>query len=64
MPIELLRLPDVMVRTTMGRRAIYRQMKHPVRPFPKPARLGLYSVWRADEIDQWIEQRFAERKAS
>lgn len=53
---KILKLPEVMNTTGLGRSSIYafcRQNK-----FPKPIRLGERAVgWKSDEVDAWIEQR-------
>lgn len=49
----LLKLPDVMARTTFSEPSIYRLMKE--NKFPKPLKLGVRAVaWRSDEIEAFI----------
>jgi prophage regulatory protein len=50
----LLRLPDVMLATSMGSSTIYRKIASD--QFPRPLRLGPGSVrWKASEVSAWIE---------
>lgn len=59
-PDRLLALPEVKKKTSVGGTWIYAQMK--IGAFPKPIKLGERCVrWRESEIDEWIEQRSAER---
>jgi prophage regulatory protein len=51
---SLLRMPNVIVMTGLGRSTIYRLMSE--QRFPTPVRLGLRSVaWRRSDVDRWIE---------
>lgn len=48
-----LRLPDVMARTGLSRRTIYRRMGEGT--FPQSVKLGANSVaWRESELSAWI----------
>ena len=50
---RLLRLKDVMVRTSLGSSTIYRYMD--AGTFPRPRQLGPACVrWRESEVDRWI----------
>ena len=52
----ILRLPQVIARTGLGRSTIYAYMHD--NKFPKSIRLGARAVgWLADDIDQWISDR-------
>ena len=51
----LLRLPDVMLATSIGSSTIYRKIA--ANEFPRPLRLGPGSVrWRASEVSAWIDR--------
>lgn len=48
----LMKLPDVMRETALGRSSIYAAIK--AGSFPRPVRIGRRAVaWRAEEIAQW-----------
>lgn len=52
----LLRMPNVMRLTGLGRSTIYRLMAE--QKFPCPVRLGLRAVaWRRSDLDRWSEAR-------
>ncbi len=59
---RLLRLPQVIERTGLGRTTIYDSIRSGV--FPRPVALTKAArAWRSDEIDAWIAQRCAARDA-
>lgn len=62
--MQLLRLPDVMARTTLTRSAVYNLMASG--HFPRPVKIGggKLNAWPANEIDAWIEARIAAREAA
>lgn len=49
---QILRLPEVMRRTGMGRSWIYREAA--ASRFPAPIKIGRASGWDATAIDNWI----------
>jgi len=50
---RLLRLKEVVEKTSLGSSTIYRRMSMGM--FPRPCRLGENCVrWRESEIDEWI----------
>ena len=60
---KLLRLPQVIERTSLRRSTIYEMMGNG--SFPKPVKLNLRSNgWLETEIDDWLESRIAERGAA
>ena len=60
---KLLRLPQVIERTSLRRSTIYEMMGNG--NFPKPVKLNLRSNgWLETEIDDWLESRIAERGAA
>ncbi|GGA56602.1 hypothetical protein GCM10011385_07630 [Nitratireductor aestuarii] len=62
-PERLIRLPEVMARTGLGRTFIYRLVAKGL--FPKPIKLGARaSAWLENEIDGWIIARAAERNSA
>lgn len=51
---RLLRLPDVIERTGLSRRTIYRKMN--AGEFPASVKLGANAVaWRQSQIEAWME---------
>jgi prophage regulatory protein len=61
---KLLRLPQVIERTALGRSTIYDLMEKGT--FPRPIKItgARQNAWIADEIDVYIEGRIAEREAA
>ena len=50
-----LRLPDVMARTAISRRTIYRRMGEGT--FPQSVKLGANSVaWRESDLVEWMAE--------
>ncbi|MFA4892697.1 helix-turn-helix transcriptional regulator [Brevundimonas sp.] len=59
---KLLRLPQVIERTSLRRSTIYEMMGKG--SFPKPVKLNLRSNgWLENEISDWLKSRIAERGA-
>lgn len=59
---RLLRLPEVRLRVGLSRTEIYRKIANG--KFPAPVKLGeRASAWSAAEVDGWIHERLAMRKA-
>lgn len=57
---RLLRRAEVEFKTGLSRSAIYENIRKCT--FPEPVRLSSNSVaWLCSEIDEWINQRIAER---
>ena len=55
-PESIIRLPDVMMHTGLGRSSIYRMAA--TGDFPKPLKLGRHaSGWRWGEIVDWLLSR-------
>ena len=53
---RILRLPEVVGRTGIGRSTIYAKIAD--NDFPKPIKLGLRSVgWLESDLEQWIINR-------
>jgi predicted DNA-binding transcriptional regulator AlpA len=53
----LLRIADVSAKTTLAKSTIW--LKLAQGKFPKPAKISpSINVWRASDIDAWIEQKF------
>lgn len=53
---RLLRLPDVIARTGLGKSAIYQRMRES--KFPLSLKLGPRSIaWPESEISRWIAER-------
>jgi len=59
---KLVRLPQVVARTSLSRSTIYEMMGK--RRFPRPVKLNLRSNgWVEAEISHWLAARIAERDA-
>ena len=57
---NLLRLPEVVRRTGLSRSYLYHEMKHD--RFPKPVKITQRtSAWVDSEVQEWIENRIADR---
>ena len=53
---QLLRITEVMARTTLSKRTIYRKMNEGT--FPKSRRINNRTIaWVESEIEEWIESR-------
>jgi len=51
---RFLKLPEVMERTSLSRRSVYRKMDNG--EFPRSVQLGTNSVaWRESEVTKWME---------
>jgi len=59
-PTRLIRIGEVMARTSVSRPTIYRGMAE--NAFPKAVKVGRASFWVASEIDTWIRDRIAESR--
>ena len=60
---KLLRLPQVIERTSLKRSTIYEMMSNG--NFPKPVKLNLRSNgWIEREIGDWVATRIAERETA
>lgn len=58
--IHILRLPEVVRRTGLGRDTVYRLARNGA--FPKPLKLSeRASGWIESEIDQWVADLAAKR---
>jgi len=58
--MNLLRIEQVIEKTTLGRRSVYNYMK--AGRFPAPVRLGDRHVrWVEDEVNAWLRARAGER---
>lgn len=58
-PKQILRLPEVMARTGMGRSWIYREARAGKFPAPTKLNQGGASGWNAAEVNDWISRQFA-----
>ncbi|QRG78053.1 AlpA family transcriptional regulator [Citrobacter sp. R56] len=60
-PIRLIKMPEVMHRTTYGKAWIYRLIAQGC--FPQPVKIGSRSIaFVESDIDDWISQRIAESR--
>jgi prophage regulatory protein len=60
---KLVRLPEVIERTSLSRSTIYEMMAQG--RFPRPVKLNLRSNgWVEGEINDWLASRVAEREAA
>ncbi|WP_077542649.1 AlpA family phage regulatory protein [Rodentibacter genomosp. 1] len=54
--MQLIKLRQVMAKTTLSKSTIYRLIKSS--DFPQPKKLSVRAVaWLEEEIDEWIEER-------
>lgn len=53
--LKFLSLRDVLDRLTISRSLLYELMKDPVRPFPRPFRIGRRSVWEKSEVLAYMQ---------
>ena len=58
-PKQILRLPEVMARTGMGRSWIYREARDGKFPAPTKLNRGGASGWDAAAVERWIAAQFA-----
>lgn len=59
-PLQLLRLPEVVSRTGLGRSTVWALIAQG--RFPKQVKLSARSAaWVASEVEQWAANRIAER---
>lgn len=56
---RLLPIEEVMLRSGMGRTALYARIK--AGSFPAPAKVGSSSRWLSIEVDQWVRAVMASR---
>lgn len=54
---RLVRLPEVMKMTGIGKTAIYGRIKE--HTFPEPVKLGRASTWVEAEVQQWVDEQVA-----
>lgn len=59
---RLLKLADVMERTSLSRSKIYELMAE--KAFPKPAKVATRNCWSDAEISDWIEATLEAREAA
>jgi prophage regulatory protein len=57
--VRLLPIEEVMLRSGMGRTALYARIK--AGSFPAPAKVGSSSRWLSTEVDQWVHHVMASR---
>ncbi|WES69655.1 AlpA family transcriptional regulator [Superficieibacter sp. HKU1] len=61
MAVNLIRMSEVLNRTTYGKSWIYKLISQG--RFPKPVKIGERSIaFIESEIDEWIKQRIAESR--
>lgn len=60
---RLVRLPEIMARTSLSRSTIYTMMGEG--RFPRPVKLNLRSNgWIESEVNAWLDSRIADREAA
>ena len=60
-PPQLLPIEEVMLRSGVGRSALYGRIK--AGTFPAPAKVGSSSRWFSTEVDEWVHAAMATRPA-
>lgn len=62
-PIDfLIKLPEVCRQAGLGKSAIYEMIA--AGEFPQPIKLGRFSRWSQKEVQAWVEEQKAARKAA
>ena len=64
-PMHLIRLPDTLAKTGLSRTRLYEAVA--AGTFPRPAKLGPNAravAWSAEEVEDWIAARLAQRDAA
>ena len=62
MSIRILRLPDVLDKTGLGRSSVYALVSRGA--FPRPVRIASRAIgWQEAEIERWLKERIAESRA-
>lgn len=56
---QILRLPEVIIRTGMKKSWIYKEIAARPPRFPRPVKIGRASGWDAAAIDAWIAARLS-----
>ncbi|WP_430317557.1 helix-turn-helix transcriptional regulator [Pseudomonas nitroreducens] len=59
---RLISLKEVISQTGMGKDFIYRKIKNG--DFPGVVKMGRYSRWSENEVQEWIQERKAARSAA
>ena len=60
--MNLLRIKDVVKKTTIGKSTIWQWVEE--EKFPKPIKLSeRISVWKDSDIDEWIESKINQRNS-
>lgn len=59
---RLVRLPEVMRVTGLGKSQIYDRMKH--KAFPRSMKIGASTLWVESEVVAWVRARIADRDAA
>lgn len=59
---KLIRLPEVLARVPLRTTALYAKIK--ANEFPAPVKVGRTSMWRDDELTDWIDKLSAARPTS
>ncbi len=61
--MRVLKLKEVLLKTSLGKTTLYMLVKD--KAFPKPIPLGLRAVgWLESEVDTWIQSRISVRDQS
>jgi prophage regulatory protein len=58
--ITALTLPQVCAKTALCRSFVFELIARG--DFPRPAKVGRRSIWSSDEVNAWLEARFAVRR--
>ena len=61
---QLLKIRDVCVIVGLSRATIYRLLKSPDAPFPKPVKVGAGSFWVEEEVIAWLNRLIETRQAT
>lgn len=58
----LIKLPEVLRQVGLGKSAVYEMIA--AETFPAPIKLGRYSRWSQQEVQDWITEQKAARMAA
>lgn len=58
--MQAITLPEVCEKVALRRSFLYELISRG--EFPQPAKIGKRSVWSSEEIDAWLQARFAARR--
>lgn len=61
---RLLKIDEVCATVGLSRATVYRLLKSPAAPFPKPVKVGAGSFWIEEEVIAWLDRLIETRQAT